>query len=564
MNIMVPVHNRKGMLTYILYLIIFVSAIGLSLNMRAVAAEHTAFSVLAFTSDVHNNGSNNISRDRLNNLIDEIRSNSSFGKIDYMGFCGDMAYVPGVTESVYWDYTKTIVNLMNEKKIRACYTTGNHEFVPGNITATTASWVRSTFTIDEEAVEGKNYRIYCLGTYGFSTNDKYFVEQAEKLESYFDALNAAGDKKPVFVLTHYPLHCFTYTSGINTARLQTENASLIIDALNKGCVGGRIVTLLWGHNHVYADPHYDQIMKPGSLLQFSHAGDNKTINFLYAAAGCMCDQEYDGGSASIKGKALLITVDTINNNHSLHFTYIGAKQGSAEEDRKDEEDSQSAKLADTDSMHETDSVPAIVDPPAIQEVKSVPVNHSVPVVDPDKMKTVTSIRGNTIRLELGDSPQFDNCLVEYRRKGSIAWKTVWFEKTRAIVLKNIKRNGLYQYRFTAFRYIDGTWAKGNTSRTTYLWINKTKIKRCKVNAKELTLTWKQVPKASGYEICFSTDESFKKKVKTITVKSAKVTTKPIKNLKKGKEYYVRMRPIREAGGATYFGIWTKTKRVKVR
>ena len=61
-----------------------------------------------------------------------------------------------------------------------------------------------------------------------------------------------------------------------------------------------------------------------------------------------------------------------------------------------------------------------------------------------------------------------------------------------------------------------------------------------------------------------TSKSFKS-TKTITIKSAKTTSKKISGLKKGKTYYVRIRPYKTAGGTKYYGVWTKySKGVKVK
>lgn len=286
--------------------------------------EDSGISVLVFTSDLHN-GPANTSRNRLSELIDRINLLSANGRIDYVGFCGDMGEVINVSESNYWKYTKAVIDLMAEKKIPVCYTTGNHEFDPGHLNTTTTNWVRGLFKIDEEAAKGKNYHIYCLGTHNLDNDgQKYYIDQVRKLGRYFETLDSAGDNLPVIILTHYPLHSFTYTDGFWHIISQTKNASLVIDALNKGANNGRDIVFLWGHNHVYADPHYSQILKPGSSLQYTESGAHKSINFIYAPVGCMCDQEYGSASGSVKGKAIILTIKTNNSikNYALDFKYI--------------------------------------------------------------------------------------------------------------------------------------------------------------------------------------------------------------------------------------------------
>ncbi len=65
-------------------------------------------------------------------------------------------------------------------------------------------------------------------------------------------------------------------------------------------------------------------------------------------------------------------------------------------------------------------------------------------------------------------------------------------------------------------------------------------------AKQLTVTWKKDKKATGYEVTYSTNKKFKKsQTKTVLVKKAGTTKATLKNLKKGKTYYVKVRAYKE-------------------
>ena len=77
----------------------------------------------------------------------------------------------------------------------------------------------------------------------------------------------------------------------------------------------------------------------------------------------------------------------------------------------------------------------------------------------------------------------------------------------------------------------------------------------------------------GYEIQYSTSKKFKK-VKTITVESTKKKLdKKIKNLKKGKTYYIRVRAYRIFDPAkynitgqkeTFYSNWSRTTKITVK
>ena len=49
-----------------------------------------------------------------------------------------------------------------------------------------------------------------------------------------------------------------------------------------------------------------------------------------------------------------------------------------------------------------------------------------------------------------------------------------------------------------------------------------------VKGRKLTVKWKKDAKASGYQLQYSTDKKFQKNVKTVTIKSSKITSRTCK------------------------------------
>ena len=316
--------QRKIRILAVLFGILMIAIpIGIGSPLAAHANDLKAgddVTVLAFTSDVHNaadNAAANRQRDWLDRMIDK------YGRIDAMGFCGDMGSARA-GESDFWTFSRAAMDVVEEKGIKDVYTTGNHEFYNGKFSETLDSIV-DDYIVGGEGLVGDNYVIYCLGTDNWNDRkDNYTSDQVGKLRDY---LSTADPEKPIIVLTHFPLH-FYPGSWPRT----TENADAIIDVLNEASDAGKNITLLWGHNHTLFDSNYDEVFLPGSTIECK-SDLKKEINFRYAAAGCMSDSEYGTGSAYVKGKGLIITIDS---KDQLEFNYYDAYGNNVTENDQDE------------------------------------------------------------------------------------------------------------------------------------------------------------------------------------------------------------------------------------
>ncbi len=79
--------------------------------------------------------------------------------------------------------------------------------------------------------------------------------------------------------------------------------------------------------------------------------------------------------------------------------------------------------------------------------------------------------------------------------------------------------------------------------------------------KTISLKWKNVTGATGYEVQYAIDKKFKTGKKT---KKSTKTSYKIKKLKKGKTYYVRVRAYWMSGNKKVYGAFSKVKAVKVK
>ena len=89
-----------------------------------------------------------------------------------------------------------------------------------------------------------------------------------------------------------------------------------------------------------------------------------------------------------------------------------------------------------------------------------------------------------------------------------------------------------------------------------------KVSALKLKQKKRTVTasWKKLTGAKGYQICYSTSKKWKGKKQKLVTKNKAV----IKNLKKKKTYYFRVRAYRLEGAKKVYGAWSGVKKIKIR
>ncbi|NLV35100.1 MAG: hypothetical protein GXY17_00270 [Clostridiaceae bacterium] len=262
---------------------------------------------LAFTSDVHYGGTNNLST-----WLGLLESGDILEEeqLDYMGFCGDMASGNIRGESNYWSSAQTMLDTVTSSKLissdtnRFIYTAGNHEYLQGNYGSTDNATAKEITRLGE-AAKTDNYIIYCFGAAGSSQS--FTSYDIDALEDY---LGTAPDDIPIIILSHFPIHHFSSRT--------TSNAIDLINMLNEEHEN---VIFLWGHNHTLADTNYGEICTAGSSINYT-SSKSAQINFTYAAAGCMSDSEYSSsGSGSVKEKGMIMEI--ADGGGTVIMTYYG-------------------------------------------------------------------------------------------------------------------------------------------------------------------------------------------------------------------------------------------------
>lgn len=150
--------------------------------------------------------------------------------------------------------------------------------------------------------------------------------------------------------------------------------------------------------------------------------------------------------------------------------------------------------------------------------------------------------------------------VIYRRKGSGALKKVKTvpAKTRSWTDKKVRQGGKYSYAVKAVR----NRKSGILSNMKQMVFMKP-VKKVKVRGNQtgrVTVTWAGTGGVTGYEIRYSRKKGMKHAA-TVTVGSGS-GRKTLRDLKRKKTYYVKIRSFRTTAEGTYYSQWSSVKRVK--
>ncbi|MCD7928914.1 MAG: fibronectin type III domain-containing protein, partial [Clostridiales bacterium] len=152
----------------------------------------------------------------------------------------------------------------------------------------------------------------------------------------------------------------------------------------------------------------------------------------------------------------------------------------------------------------------------------------------------------------------------YRKIGSGSWKKVKTTTSTSWTDTAATKNGT-KYQYKVYAVNSAGKSKASATKTIYRLTAKHFTRAKNVSSKKISLKWTRNTKATGYVIQYSTSKSFTSSTtKTVKIKGNKNLTTTLKNLKKGKTYYIRMRAYKTSGSVTSYAGWSKVKTVKVK
>ena len=252
------------------------------------AAEPEVTYVLA-GSDFQNTNNNHTSGAAyVTRLLNRIKA-AGYDTMDGFLFAGDYDY--GFDDS---DKGKAAL----QGAVQAAYGTGMHEvYTEGNhdrVAFQGVDLVANGTLSPGGANDADSYGVYVIHERDYmweqdSSNLETIQKTAADLKSYLDAKIAAKYNKPVFVITHLPLH-YTMRTKIDGDAMY---ANYIFDVLNEAGNQGLNIIYLFGHNHSAGWDDYlggaAVYLQKGDRIQIAQESKNEfqveTLNFTYMNTG---------------------------------------------------------------------------------------------------------------------------------------------------------------------------------------------------------------------------------------------------------------------------------------
>jgi hypothetical protein len=270
--------------------------------LPGVRAQEQVFTILA-ASDFQERGDTYAQADANGaaNVTAIVRQVTQRHNVDAFLFGGDYSLTMG-NAAVTTDGYHALLGALNGAGLR----NADKVFIQGNHEPAGLSFITPTGGYDKG-----RYALYVLNEddYNYGTQNQASVQaQANALESWLARQNVG--EKPIFVLSHVPLHYSMRTRNGGDA----QYAKYLVDVLNAAGQRGLNIIFLFGHNHSGGYDSYlggatNFIPHGGRLWVCDPAGTAlepkaHTINFTYMNSGYVGYYEGIAGSDAVRTMAV--------------------------------------------------------------------------------------------------------------------------------------------------------------------------------------------------------------------------------------------------------------------
>lgn len=305
----------KKLLALLLALIMILSL--LPTSVLATGSEPT---VVIAGSDFQNPNGNDAGARTVTNILTQMKK-AGHTKADGFLCCGDYDYEYVETEAGITALKNAVTGTYNTlADDRMVFVQGNHD--AAGSTGLAASG-------DHDAAE---YGVFVINEddYMWHNSDKSRIQQtANNLKSYLDAKVTAKYAKPIFVVSHLPLHYSMRTRNDGDGMY----ANYIFDVLNEAGAAGLNIIFLYGHDHSHGWDDYlggsCVYLAKGKNINIAQESKTnfhtETLNFTYMNAGFTGYYENNNGADdtltmtvfSITDDAVTVERYDANGKHNL-------------------------------------------------------------------------------------------------------------------------------------------------------------------------------------------------------------------------------------------------------
>ena len=294
----------KKLLALLLALIMILSLLPTSV----LATGSEASTVVIAGSDFQAKGGHTAGAQTVTSILTNMK-NDGYAEADGFLFCGDY-------DVNYSDSAGGKAALQNA--VQSVYGTGMNEvYVQGNHDGD--ALVGSTLS-DSGAHDTNAYGVFVINEkdYMWYNDDEATIKKtAENLKGYLDGKRDEGYAKPIFVVSHLPLH---YSMRTRAGGGDGKYANYIFDVLNEAGANGLNIIFLYGHDHSNGWDDYlggaAVYLKKGDQINIAQGSQTvfeaKTLNFTYMNAGFTGYYDnHNGADDTLTMTVFSITGDTV-------------------------------------------------------------------------------------------------------------------------------------------------------------------------------------------------------------------------------------------------------------
>ena len=263
----------------------------LSLLPTSVLATGSDPTVVIAGSDFQNPNGDTAGAQVVTNILTQMQNAGGYTSADGFLFCGDYNHSYDTTATGLQGHINALDAAVSEKYSIA---PGNRVYVQGNhdqVTAGTGGLAQSGANDPTGDSAGK-YGVFVINEddYMWNNSDESRIQRtANNLKSYLDDKVTAKYAKPIFVVSHLPLHYSMRTKNYGDGMY----ANYIFDVLNAAGANGLNIIFLYGHDHSNGWDDYlggaAVYLAKGDKINIAQASqtvfEEKTLNFTYMNAG---------------------------------------------------------------------------------------------------------------------------------------------------------------------------------------------------------------------------------------------------------------------------------------